>query len=106
MSERSEYWLQHVVAVEREGISIRAYAAREKVSAWSIYERRRELRQAEQQAGPTAGPRRFVAVKVAAFEPVLACQIRVGERITLELSSLPAVSWLAALATALSPEAC
>src|SRR5574337_1226898 len=64
MSNQEEYWSQHLAAIEREGISIRAYAEREKVSAWSLYERRRMLKAAGLQAAPQAGS--FVAVQVRA----------------------------------------
>ena len=100
MSGQEEYWSQHLAAIEREGISIRAYAEREKVSAWSLYERRRVLKAAGRQPAPQAGS--FVAVQVRACEAQTACKLRVGDELELELAALPDPSWLATLSAAMT----
>ncbi len=43
MSERSDFWLSHLSAIEAEGISTKAYAEREGLSAQALYQWRTRL---------------------------------------------------------------
>lgn len=101
MSERSEYWSQHLAAIEREGIGTKAYAEREGLSVASLYAWRRELRTRSIPAPDTQ--KRFIAVEVAeAMHPPAPCRLRLGGGIEFELSALPAPEWLAELHAALT----
>ncbi len=103
MLNQEEYWSQHLSVIEREGISIKAYAKREKVSAWSLYERRRKLNTVSGSSQPGAGS--FVAAHVPMAETRVPCRLKIGDRLELEFSALPGPTWLAALWAALSPKA-
>lgn len=103
MSNQEEHWSLHLAAIEREGISVKAYAAREKISAWSLYQRRRVLKAAALQLEPNV--RGFVAVQLQPGEAGGPCRLRVGDRLELELAALPSPSWLAALSAAMTPQA-
>ena len=43
MSERSEFWLSHLSAIEAEGITTKAYAQREGLSPQALYQWRKRL---------------------------------------------------------------
>ena len=95
MSERSQFWLSHLSAIEAEGITTKAYAEREGLSPQALYQWRKRL-VAGRRPG-RAKPGEFVAIQVepsmtarAGCTVVLAAQLRLG------------VDWLAALAAALS----
>lgn len=104
MSSQEEYWLAHLAAIEREGISVKAYAEREKVSAWSLYDRRRKLK-AKLGTNQSEGCG-FVAVQVPLAATHESCRLKVGEQLELELPALPTPAWLAALWAALSGRGC
>lgn len=101
MTEREAYWSAHLAAIEREGITTRAYAAREGLSVAALYQWRRDLKARRRaQSAKGAG---FVAVTVpsvaAKSEPgqSAACRVHVGDGVTLELSAVPTAQWVAAL---------
>ena len=101
MSERSEYWAQHLTAIEREGIATKAYPEREGLSVASLYAWRRELRTRSIPAPVTQ--KRFVAVEVEEAARLPApCRLRLGGGVEFELSALPALEWLADLHVALT----
>jgi transposase len=102
MSNQEQYWLQHLAAIEREGISIKAYAERERISAWSLYDRRRKFKVDSGSSRPGAGS--FVAVQVPIAEPRMPCSLKLGDRLELECSGLPSPAWLAALYAAMPPQ--
>lgn len=103
MTDQERYWLQHLAAIGREGISIRAYAEREGISAWSLYDRRRKLKADFGANGPATGG--FVAVQCGVAEtPRQPCSLKVGDRLELECSVLPSPTWLAALYSAMARE--
>jgi transposase len=105
MTERSVFWANHLRAIDAEGISARAYAAREGLAIQSLYQWRQKLGQT--QSTPSAAPRvsmasGFVAVKVTetlAAEPA-SWRLRVGG-VELELPAHPDAYWLAGLVVAL-----
>jgi len=104
MTEREAYWTAHLAAIEREGITTRAYAAREGLSVAALYWWRRELKERTRvQAAMGVG---FVAVTVPAVANAeaghsTACRLRISEGVTLELSAVPTAQWVAALCAAL-----
>ena len=67
MTERSVFWANHLKAIDAEGISARAYAAREGLAIQSLYQWRQKLSQVPRPHGTdsavsmTSG---FMAVKV------------------------------------------
>jgi hypothetical protein len=67
MTERSVFWANHLRAIEAEGISARAYAAREGLAIQSLYQWRQKLGQTRGTLGanPSVGMGSgFVAVNV------------------------------------------
>jgi hypothetical protein len=104
MTERAAYWSGHLAAIEREGITTRAYAAREGLSVGALYQWRRELK-SRMLAPETAPPGGFVAVTVPTVSGVtrdaVACRLQLGGGVTLELTSLPSAGWLASVVEAL-----
>ena len=106
MTERAAYWSGHLAAIEREGITTRAYAAREGLSVGALYQWRRALKsQVLAAASPVPPPGGFVAVTVPtvseATRDTVACRLRLGADVTLELTSLPSAAWLANVVEAL-----
>ena len=100
MSERSEYWSQHLAAIEREGIATKAYAEREGLSVAALYAWRRELKSRSVPVPVTQ--KRFVAVEVTGAGRPVPCRLRLGGGVELELSTLPDPEWLAELHAALT----
>lgn len=99
MSERSEFWLSHLSAIEAEGITTKAYAEREGLSAQALYQWRKRL-----VAGgrPSRAKRSgFVPIHI---EPSMAagagCTVVIDSGLRLECAALPSVDWLAALSAA------
>lgn len=103
MTERAAYWSGHLAAIEREGITTRAYAAREGLSVGALYQWRRALK--SRAAGAVPPGQGFVAVTVPPVSGItregVACRLRLGGGVTLELTSLPSAAWLAGLVEAL-----
>jgi transposase-like protein len=101
MSERSTFWLSHLSAIEAEGISTKAYAEREGLSAKALYRWRKRLA-AEGRPG-RAEPGGFVPIQL---EPAVTaragCTVVIDARLRLECATLPAVDWLAALSATLA----
>jgi hypothetical protein len=105
MTERSVFWANHLKAIDAEGISARAYAAREGLAIQSLYQWRQKLEQAQRSycADPRVNlPSGFIAVKVTetlVSEPT-SCILRVC-CVELELPAQPDAHWLAGLVVAL-----
>lgn len=99
MTERAAYWSGHLAAIEREGITTRAYAAREGLSVGALYQWRRALK--SRVLASAAPPSGFVAVTVPPMtggtREAVACRLRLGGGVTLELTSLPSAGWLASV---------
>lgn len=104
MTERSVFWANHLRAIDAEGISARAYAAREGLAIQSLYQWRQKLGQTQRSAGAdhlslSSG---FVAVKVTetlVSEPA-SWMLRMGG-VELELPAHPDPSWLVGLVVAM-----
>ena len=105
MTERSIYWANHLKAIDAEGISAKAYAAREGLAIQSLYQWRQKLSQAQRFHGADSAASRtsgFMAVKVTetvVSEPTR-WMLRMGG-IVLELPAHPDPHWLVGLAAAM-----
>lgn len=105
MSERSEFWLSHLSAIEAEGVTTKAYAEREGLSVSALYEWRRRL-VANTRPRRTSSPGGFVAVQIAASAPTrVGCTVVIDAQLRLECVALPSVDWLAALSAVLRERA-
>lgn len=100
MSERSEFWLSHLSAIEAEGITTKAYAEREGLSPQALYQWRKRLVAGGRSSRAKLGG--FVPIQI---EPAMAarggCAVVIDAGLRLECASLPSVDWLAALSAAL-----
>lgn len=103
MTEREAYWSGHLAAIEREGITTKAYAEREGLSVGALYQWRRELK--SRVLAPTTPRAEFVRLAVppesTEQRDAVACRLRLGLGVTVELMSLPSAAWLASVAEAL-----
>lgn len=107
MSERVQYWSDHLAQIATEGISTKAYAEREGLTPSSLYYWRKRLKAGTtkegQRSSAAASGRRFVAVQIADnSDPRVPCSLSVAGGVRLELAALPAPEWLAALVRAVS----
>jgi hypothetical protein len=105
MTERSVFWATHLRAIDAEGISTRAYAAREGLAIQSLYQWRQKLGQTRRPLGadPSVGMGSgFVAVNVTG--PLTsqsgAWMLRVGG-LELELPAHPDPHWWVGLIVAM-----
>ena len=101
MARGTEDWAGHLGAIEAEGISTKAYAEREGVSAAALYGWRRRLKARQATGVRPVRSGGFVAVQVREMGEPMPCRLRIGAGATLELSQLPSAQWVAALCTAL-----
>ena len=101
MSERAQFWLSHLSAIESEGITTKAYAEREGLPVGALYSWRKRL-VAGSRAKRANGGGGFVAVELEAPVPARAgCTVVIDAKLHLECATLPSVDWLAALSVAL-----
>lgn len=94
----AEFWAGHVAAVKSEGISASEYARRHGLSVAALYYWQRKLKS---NAGASEGGQgsKFVALRVAEQRPCL-CTLVLPSGLRLEMPTLPAPEWLAALGCA------
>jgi hypothetical protein len=102
MSQGMEYWRGHLSAIDAEGISTKAYAAREGLSAAALYHWRKRMKAREAVSEVGAG---FVALRVDQGDTPMSCTVVMAPGLRLELVQLPTPAWLAALSTALQARA-
>lgn len=99
MTKKAQYWSAHLVAIESEGITTKAYAQREGLSATSLYYWRKRFK--AEATGGVSTSRQLVPVQVgSASAPVLACTLTLAPGVHLDLPQLPDPHWLAALMSA------
>lgn len=98
MSARRDFWLQHLAAIEREGVTTKAYAEREGLSVGALYQWRRELKA----PAPHCVGGGFVAVELERPARTERCLLRLSGGVALELAQLPGPNWVAALCAALT----
>lgn len=104
------YWRAHLAAIEREGLTTKAYADREGIAASSLYFWRKRIKREAQRTAMAvvSEPRpQFATVQVVCEAPTqvgssLPCTLVVGPGLRLEMAALPDPCWLAATAAALS----
>lgn len=103
MSKGAEYWAGHLAAINAEGITTKAYAEREGLSAAALYWWRRRL-EGGRQAGGGQRVRGgvFVAVQVRESGEAVRCRLVLAAGTTLELAQLPSPQWIAALSAAVA----
>lgn len=97
MENTTEFWKRHVAAIRQEGVAVTVYAKRHGLSLASLYYWRQKLLEVDGQRAPAAIGK-FVAVRIADTAPPSgACTLVLPSGLRLEMSSLPAPAWLAAL---------
>ena len=109
-SNESSHWQFHLDQIEQEGISTKAYAAREGLSLQSLYQWRHELKRRRSDdpvslAITPRAPRKFVQMSVVPEEendqqPANCCLV-LPSGLRLEMSALPSPRWFAELAQVL-----
>ena len=104
MRMKREFWLAHVAAIKQEGISTAAYAKRHGLAAKSLYYWQRKLRIATPATSRASNGSAFVALRVAESavvrQPHAVCTLMLASGLRLEMTTLPATEWLAALGRA------
>jgi len=110
MGPRHRFWVSHLQRIDSEGISIAAYARREQLSVYSLYNTRHNLKKMQKrtatrkQASAASAAQPFVAVKLPAQQAAdTTCLLKLNG-IELKLSALPDTNWLASLSLALERE--
>lgn len=106
-----QYWVKHVAGLALEGGSVPAYARAHGISADCLYYWRRKLGkeslQLPSKVADHVNANKFVALRVAdagnvaqriASSGTVQCTLLIGNNIRLDIATLPAPEWLAALA--------
>lgn len=109
-SKESSHWQFHLDQIEQEGISTKAYAAREGLNLQSLYQWRHALKQKRAGGGdplslvltPRVPPRQFVQVSASSVGAVsaqtLRCCLVLPSGVRLEMSDMPSARWVTELA--------
>ncbi len=97
MRKGSEYWLKHVAAIKREGLSTNAYAKEHGLAAKRLYYWQRKAGVAVPSVEKQTSA--FIALRVESTvgTPAPNCTLILSSGLRLEMSVLPAPSWLVAL---------
>src|SRR5699024_2962558 len=101
MTEKEQYWSEHLVAIAAEQITTKAYAEREGLSAASLYSWRNRLN--ARHASQSGSSRQLVPVRLATSgggNCDIACTLTLGPSVHLELPRLPDPHWLARVVSA------
>ena len=103
MKHGSAFWMAHLTAIKREAISMSAYAKRHRIAVKRLYYWQRKLKATAMAPIRAIQPNAFVALRVA--EPVtglgpISCTLVLESGMRLEMSALPAPTWLAAVGRA------
>ena len=104
MRHGSAFWMAHLTAMEREAISMSAYAKRHRIDVKRLYYWQRKLKTSGESPLRAGQPNTFVALRIS--EPSIGqsptnCTLVLDSGMRLEMSVLPAPTWLAALGYAL-----
>ena len=95
----SAFWAAHLEAIKREATSKAEYAKRNGISVKRLYYWQRKLKEPHANTVAASEPKTFVSLRVE--EPVShrspSCTLVLGSGMCLEMSALPAPTWLAAL---------
>lgn len=102
MSKAAEFWKSHIEALQREAVSVEAYAQTHGLKPSTLRWWRSKLR-GEARVAQSAPPSRFVALRVSDPQPNASGTVTVslGSELRVQLPGLPAPQWLAALAQAM-----
>jgi hypothetical protein len=102
MNKGSAFWMGHVEAIRREGISTNAYANRHGIAVKRLYYWQRKTASVAASSGADLSGA-FVALRVAPLAKATAsanCTLVLVSGVRLEMAALPAPEWLAALGRA------
>jgi hypothetical protein len=95
----SAFWAEHLKAIKREATTKTEYAKRHRISVKRLYYWQRKLKEPPANTVAVSQPKTFVSLLVE--EPVShrspSCTLVLGSGMCLEMSALPAPTWLAAL---------
>jgi transposase len=103
MNEGESYWESHVAAVKREAIPVSVYAKRHGLSVSQLYYWRGKLATASAARADANNVAKFIALRLgdsAATPSGGGYILIVGSGVRLEMPTLPAPEWLAALGRA------
>jgi hypothetical protein len=98
MNKGTAFWMGHVAAIRREGISTNAYAKRHGIAVKRLYYWQRKAAIAV--SAGSIQPGAFVALRVESPVGALApnnCTLLLASGVRLEMGNLPSPEWLAAL---------
>ena len=95
----SAFWAAHLEAIRQEATSKTAYAKRHGISVKRLYYWQRKLKTPPANGVAASQPKTFVSLRVAEQVPncPTSCTLVLGSGMRLEMSALPAPTWLAAL---------
>ena len=105
-SKETSHWQFHLEQIDQEGISTKAYAAREGLSLQDLYQWRHKLKR--RRSGDPVSlaitprvPRQFVRVSAVDPDPTSQspsrCCLVLPSGVRLEMSDLSSIGWIAAL---------
>ena len=100
MNKGAAFWLGHVAAIRREGISANAYAKQHGIGVKRLYYWQRKAATASTGA---IEPNTFIALRVGSPVGVPApanCAVVLTSGVRLEMATLPTPEWFAALGRA------
>lgn len=95
LSPAQQRWWNHLQRAEKESLSIRAYAAREGLSAQSLYGFKKQLKRRRGGGASVPGLPTFATVQVTRSSGQ--CELAFGGGVTLRLEQLPDPAWLIAV---------
>ncbi len=93
-------WAAHLQAIEAEGISIKAYAAREGISLPSLYYHHRRAHGGAKQ-GSRHPASSLVAVQLAEPAAMQPCTVWLAPGVRMEFATPPSPQWLGQLVASL-----
>lgn len=102
-SKGVQFWTEHLACVNREGLSLMAYAAKHGLRVKTLYYWSSKLKKTDS-VKPAPTDSQFVALRVSQAPPIKSepsCVLVVSSTLRLELQALPSTQWLAALAHSL-----
>lgn len=101
--DNAAFWMAHVAAIKREGISTSAYAKQHGLAVKTLYGWQRKANAAASLPSEMRLQPSFVALRVADLSvdaPRHGCALILGSGLRLEMLALPSPQWLAALSRA------
>ena len=95
LSPAQQRWWNHLQRAEKESLSIRAYAAREGLSAQSLYGFKKQLKR--RRGGDASMPALPTFATVQVTRSSVSCELAFTAGVTLRLEQLPDPGWLIAV---------